>query len=344
MPPNGKRPFLFAKTHGIFARFTPVEGLVACLANRDPSPALSAAGLLSADWRPEPQATLAVERDLQRFFIDRLARAITPDSAGYPLFAALVREYEIRNIALFLAQNDRETPSWHELPAGTGFYGAPVFGLARDTVTALLLASPYRDALRAWQETRDPATLEGRLERAHDACLANALESVRDRDRERLIALNRQRLALRTTLTALRLRHIAGFDRQTVLARLDISDPALRNETGAILAADNLSDPVAALPRWARSRARAIVAERPELDSAKNRPETATGGLRNLEKIAAILMHRRYRKNFHAYGSGHAPVWCFYFLFRRELHNIALLLNAIRFGIDEETFRGELVD
>jgi hypothetical protein len=65
--------------------------------------------------------------------------------------------------------------------------------------------------------------------------------------------------------------------------------------------------------------------------------------LHSLEKAAALYLHRTFVKGFYRAQQSLAPLFCFYFLLKREILNTALLTNCIRFEVSPDIFRQELI-
>jgi hypothetical protein len=134
-----------------------------------------------------------------------------------------------------------------------------------------------------------------------------------------------------------------GSERAQILSRLPFPDNQIRAEIITLLDTPSFEHPLDALPQWALPRAKAILASRPDLIPRNPDPELGLNDLSMLEKLAANLMLTRYRHEYRNYGDGYAPIYCFYYLFKRELQNLMLLLNGIRFNIGPEILRAELV-
>lgn len=343
MSDNGLRPYLHAKTRAIFSRFAGVEMILSSLTSRNPAPVLESLRLDTAPPSINGLAAEEAEMTLHRHFILRLARMIPKHSGLFPLFRALVMEYEIRNVALFLKHDTSEDELWYPLVPGCGLFGKNTFALSRETVKRLLDTSPYRNAARSWAKTHDTSQLDAALEGVYCQGLGKTIAHIPGNDRDRIQNLYRQRISLKFTLEALRMQRSYGIKSSQILAQLPFPSGQLRSEIEALLAIPRFEHPADALPHWARAQAYSLIHERPGLMPRKPDPELGLADLSSLEKLAANLMLRQYRSEFRVYGAGYAPFYCFYYLFKRELQNIMLLLNGIRFGIGSETLKAELI-
>jgi len=339
------RPYLFAKGHGIHSRFTSIEQMQSCLIHRNIIPALAAFQIEESASLYLRQGAPNTEYDLHRLYIERMLRAVPRKSSPYPLVAALAREYEIRNVALFLKHGANTRASyWYTLPnEGETLFGHETFALARDTITEMLEKSRFAPIVRQWNETRDTVLLDAALERFYCQAVERGIDTIPGKDRAAVRTLYEQRLSLRMTVGALRMQCTYGIDKKDIPALLYLPTQALQHEVSEVMERARFTNIIDALPRWAQSRARDIVAKRPDLRSDNSDPELSTADLAHLEKIAASIMLRLYRHAFHRYGNGYAPLYCFYHLLKRELQNIMLLVNGIRFGVDPDTFKSELV-
>jgi len=343
MGDNGLRPYLHARTRAIFSRFAGVDLILSALASRNPAPVLESLRFDNAAPAVSGLPAEDAEMVLHRHFILRLARAIPGTSDIFPLFRALVMEYEIRNVALFLKHGTDGDELWYPLAPGCGMFGKDIFSLSRETVKRLLDDSCYRNAARIWKETRDTSQLDAALETVHCRGLEQAIAHIPGSDRVRIHNLYLQRTSLKFALEALRMQRSYGAESRQILSRLPFPAEQVRNEIAALLDTPRFEHPAEALPRWARPRARSIINRRPDLVPRNPDPELGLADLSNLEKLAANLMLQQYRHEFRVYGDGYAPLYCFYYLLKRELQNIMLLLNGIRFGIGPETLRSELI-
>ncbi|HPH02176.1 MAG TPA: V-type ATPase subunit [Spirochaetota bacterium] len=340
---SGYRAFLHTKTRAVFSRFASVELILTALTSRNPAqvleslkldnPALSLSGLSAED----------TELMLHRHFIERLSKAIPGGSLVFLLFRALIMEYEIRNVALFLKLGSAQSERWYPLAPGCGFFDEKILSLSNDTALRLLERSEYREACQIWQKTRDTSRLDAALDSVNFQRLQETIDLLPSPDRQRIRLLHTQKTSLMLTLQSLRMQRSYGMDAAEITSILTFPDNAMRSGILSLLATPRFDDLADALPHHSRTMARTLIAHRPELLPRNPDPELGLADLSCLEKIAATIMLIRYRQEYRNYGRGYAPLFCFYFLFKRELQNIMLLLNGIRFGIAPEILRSELV-
>lgn len=340
---SGRRPFLHTKTRAVFSRFASVETILSALSSRNPTPVLET---LHLDTSAPALANLSAEDAellLHRHFILRLSNAIPVSSDVFPLFKALVTEYEIRNISLFLKHTDNTTDRWYPLADHCGIFGDTILSLSRETAQRLLDRSRYHKACLIWQTTHDTGRLDAALEDTYSQGLEDAISALPDPDRKKITLLYQQKLSLKLTLQALRMQRSYGSDIQQITSLLPFRNTKIRSEIISLLETPRFDHLADALPRQFRTMARNLLMRRPELLPRNPDPELGLSDLSSLEKLSANLMLIRYRHEFRVYGKGYLPLYCFYFLFKRELQNIMLLLNGIRFGIGPEILRSELV-
>jgi len=339
---SGCRAFVHTKTRAIFSRFSSVESILASLTTRNPAPILESLHL--GDTAPALSGLAAEDAELilHRHFILRLSNAIPARSRIFPLFRALMMEYEIRNVALFLKHGSDQSERWYPLAPECGLFDEKTLSLSRETVLRLLERSEYREACLIWQKTRDTSRLDAALDSVYSRRLHAAISDLPAPDRQRILHLQAQKTSLKLTLQALRLQRSYGADMTEITDLLPIPDTTMRAEIVSLLATPRFDHVTDALPRQARNMARMLTAHRPELLPRNPDPELGLADLSSLEKISANIMLIRYRREYRNYGKGYAPFFCFYFLFKRELQNIMLLLNGIRFGIAPDILRSEL--
>jgi vacuolar-type H+-ATPase subunit C/Vma6 len=355
------RPYLFAKAHALYSRFATAEVLQSCLTNRNILPALAAfhgeesAALLTG------QGGQPTEFDLHRLYIKRILAAVPRANSSYPMITALAREYEIRNVSLFLkcgaAADSRNTAQdrayftddaraqyWYTLPnEGGAAFGHKTFALDRETVMRMLLKSPYAAAARKWEETHDTVVLDATLENLYCQMVEKMIKTIPGNDKSAVRKLYVQRLSLRMTLEALRMQRTCNMDTEEILALLYLPSAVLRDEIIGIMATQRFTSIPDALPLWARAWAGNVLAEHPDLKTEAADPELSPADISRLEKFAAIILLQIYRHAFACYGNSSAPIYSFYHLLKRELQNIILLVNGIRFGVEPEVFKAELV-
>ena len=201
--------------------------------------------------------------------------------------------------------------------------------LSRETVKRLLDKSCYRDAAEIWKETGTragfDATRRHLLQRSGRSHQADAL-----RGRPQTGTLpHRQRLPqMRTGSPA----HAAELRNRKSQVLSMLHFPTTRSATKPHACLTPRALTIRQRPfSWARVRARAIIARRADLVPHNPDPELGLADLSSLEKLVAILMLQLYRHEFRVHGSGYASFYAFYHLYKRELQNIMLLLNGIRF-------------
>jgi vacuolar-type H+-ATPase subunit C/Vma6 len=332
-----------------------VDQMQACLTGKTIAPALAALAI-------EPNAALYLQQpaadtefDLHKIYIQRLFTAISKKNTLSPLLTALCSEYEIRNVSLFLRQEaavfarqgaDTGTHaiSYYAVPSrGKTLFSEEVFTLSRDTIMRMLSRSDYAPVVTRWNTDHDIVVLNADLEKLYCQRIEKSIQTIPGQDRKVIQKLFLRRLSLRNTLEALRMQRTYRIAKDTIPGLLYLPTPALRNEVNAALEKEHFGDIIEALPRWARANARDIAAKHPDLRSEIVDPELNTADLANLEKIAATLLLRIHHHAFHLYHHGYAPLYCYYHLLKREIHNIMLLVNGIRFGVDPDTFKAELV-
>jgi len=347
MSESALRPYLYAKAHAIYSRFMSVEQIQSCLTSKTLAPALGALALEKNAALYLHQQASDTEFDLHEIYIKRLFSAVSPKNPFSPLLTALCSEYEIRNVSLFLRQGDDAQPravSYYVVPARRGsMLGEEAFSLPRNIVTQMLLQSEYAPIVNRWNEEHNIVALNADLEKLYCRRIEQGIQTIPGRDRRVIRRLFEQRLSLRVTLEALRMQRTFRLDKKTIPGLLYLPDAAMRNEVNRVMDKQTFSDSIDALPRWARARARDAVAKHPDLRSENADPELNSSDIASLEKIAAVVLLQIYRHSFHLYNHGYAPLYCYYHLLKREIQNVMLLVNGIRFGIDADTFKAELV-
>jgi vacuolar-type H+-ATPase subunit C/Vma6 len=343
-----------------------------CLTSKTLAPALDALALEQNAALYMAQQASDTEFDLHEIYISRLFKAISPGNPFSPLLTALCSEYEIRNVSLFLRQGDEapraaqsaqdkppasraESPSvaphpasravsYYVVPArGKTLFSEEVFTLPRDKVMRILGQSEYAPLVNRWNEAHNIVVLNADLEKLYCRRIERAIKTIPGQDRAVIRRLFEQRLSLRVTLEALRMQRTFRIDKESIPALLYLPTAAIRHDVHNLLHTEHFGSIIDALPRWARVRARDAEVKHPDLRSVNADPELNPSDLAHLENIAAIVLLQIYRHTFHLYHHGYVPLYCYYHLLKREIQNVMLLVNGIRFGVDAETFKAELV-
>lgn len=331
LPASALRPFLFAKIHGMYSGFRTPEELLSILQSGSLERALQGLPLDA----PVAATQLLQEFQLHRAFLELVDTLLPVRGPAGRFFQALLGEYEARNVSIYLKTGNLPPDDHFALP----YRRYPLTRLLLHAPPAvgrkLLEMTPWAAAVR--DHADDPPALDLALEETHYRTLHALALRLPAKDRIPLLPLLRLHLDLRTTVKALRLHKSYARTPAAAVAGLFFHDPVEEPRLAAALPA---ADPLQAFPPACRKGVRGILAA--QHFSGDDEPQEQHS-LHCLERAAALYLHRTFVKGFYRAHRSLAPLFCFYFLLKREILNTALLTNCIRFEVPPDTFRQELI-
>ena len=336
LPASALRPFLFSKIHGIFSGFRSEEELISLFQSGSLEKALQELPI------PMPAAgdtaQLSREYRLHTAFFMGMERLVPQRGAAGRFFAALMREYEARNVATWLKKQGLAEGDYFPLPERTW----PLTGMLARTAPELgkkiLQSSLYAKPALQYFEDNDPVALDRTLEQNWFQEIHTKALDISPRDRRAILPLLKCFLDIQSVLHAARLNRLYKLDPVRSTEDLFFPDKSRQQALRKTLTDAN-DDLTLLFPHSCRTGIRDILAGRPPSDEEQQDHLS----LFELEQAAAQYLHRLFHKNFYQQHMTLGPLFCFYFLLKREILNTALLCNSIRFATDMETFRKELI-
>lgn len=337
-----KRPYIFAKIHGIFSNFMSSDELLQYLRARTARKSLEKLELSSQ--LPDSEYMSQEEREylLHSAFITRMLHLLPAQTNVCAFFRALFSEYELRNLSCYL-KKARGGSLYYAFPRELGQFNADSLERRRESVDQELAASSYAAIVTRFQEHQDPVELDILLERHYLEQLYNTARHLPLRDRRVILPLFRQYLDMKNTVAALRFNRIYRLEVDTVLQHLFLPEQEQRRAFRLLLTQDDFPTLTDLFLPGYRSALQSLLQQRPTLAPTEYDSDPGLAEIATVEKLSGIYLHGLYRKGFYRNQMTFGPLFCFYFLLKREILNIMLLYNSIRFNVDQETFRSELV-
>jgi len=339
LPSTALRPFIFAKIHGIFSGFRKPEEWLGLLQSGSVNRALNQLPV------PEKYRQHGADQRTQEFYLHNALLGAFSDLAPEKgpagnFFSALFSEYEIKNISLFLKENQAGEEEFYPLPRKTAPLSSLLAGASREIGLQLLSHTEYAPIIEKISQNSETAVLDAALEQHYYSTLHRRALKLPGRDRRAILPILTGYIDIRSVLTVLRNRFGYRQTPEAACGSVYFTDQKIKEKLLTALNNEERADPVRLFPEPRREQIREQLKSIPEDADASTdgTPDPTT-----LEKAAALCMQTIFRKNFHTNHTSLGPLFCFYFLLKREILNTALLCNSVRLEIPAEEFRRELI-
>jgi len=334
LPSSALRPFIFAKIHGIFSRFRTPETLLNLLQGGSTEHALSG---LALDV-PVSSSQIPLEFKLHQALFTAMVSLIPVKGGTGRFFLSLISEYEARNVAVYLKKSTLDEQDLLPLPPRHFPLTSLLHNAQPATAEKILSHTQYATATAIFRAEPDTALLDKQLEQEYFQRLYHSTCQLRGRDRSHILPLLERYLDTQTTIRALRLQHYYQRSPEQAVNGLFFYTRAEQRRLQSMLETE-VNDPTLFFPRSCRNGIS---------EAFQNLKQTTDDNLEQfqlplLEHAAALYLQKLFHKHFYLAHMSLAPLFCFYFLLKREILNTALLCNSIRFEVSPETFRQELV-
>ena len=338
LPKSALRPFIFAKIHGIFSGFRNPEEWFSMLQSGSIDRALDNLPV-PEKYRKHGSDQSAQEFHLHNALLGSFSDLAPAKGAAGLFFLTLFSEYEIKNISLFLKKKDAGTEDFYPLPRKTAPLSALLAGAEQGTGRKLLEATPYAAIAESWYADRDSTALDTALEKLYYKRLFLSALKLPGRDKKAILPILKTYIDLRSVLTVLRFHFLYNSNPETACRAAFFTDEKLKKQLLRTLRSGDIRDPLKLFPENCRERMRSRLREMPpDEENGGSAPDTAS-----LENAGALSMQELFRRHFYKAHKSLGPLFCFYFLLKREILNTALLCNSIRLEIPAEEFRRELI-
>lgn len=341
------RAFLFAKIHGVFASFNSIDFLISLLQHGDTTGALQLFGRSGAIENPETVPVEDLELQLHRSALALLGRLLPAGKRIQSFFQALASEYEIRTLSSRLKQGkflDYRVPvSLRTLPAAVYREISQSTPESTGRLYTLLKQTAYGEAVARFAASGDTAEFDSRLQAGYLRTLTHSAAGLPVHDKNAVTPLLQSMIGIQNSIAALRLHRIYQLETPEILSRLHLPDRTHARRIEALLAQQSFSKAEECFLPELRPLITGILQQHPELLPDSYEPEMNAGSLSMLDKVARSALDALFRRGFYRDQTTIAPLFCFYFLLKNELLRIVLLHHAIRFKLEPEIFRKELV-
>lgn len=341
------RAYLFAKIHGIFASFNSTENLLQLLQQGNGEPA--AARFSGAGQYNSALPVDRLELNLHREALHLLGRLLPAHASIRDFFKTLVSEYEIRNISAWFKQERRHN---YLIPGSLANLPRNLFAEAvnsgepdelNDRITRELLNSPYAGPVEAFLNDGNSEQLDSNLQSLYNSRLHCTARLLPHRDRNAVLPLLDTLFAIQNSIAMLRRVHLYDADPRQALQQLYSSDKRQRRQLLELAQRRDFPDAASCFLPGLRPFILSALERNSNLLPPDFEPDMSSASLAALNNVGRSALGNIFERNFYKKQQTIGPLFCFYFLLKDEILRIILLHHSIRFQLDPETFRKELV-